>query len=259
MELLEVNSLYNLAYNDAIEEMSKQRKEIEFTNSHKNELSILRIISNAIAYAETSLTAYNYKANPLDGSASYNSHRVKEEIIKYYDNKKEDYKENSCYYFIKEYFSVITSNYSGLISTVQKESEDPFSLTKADIIKLIARKEAYKKLRNEFYEEWKRATTNNESEEILSDEVNVLDQIEWLGTQKELAELFIELKRKGYIKDIKATLVKSFFTNANSIQQILKPATDPKTKADTYSGVYTSNYKSRFDSIKSTTNTPEKK
>lgn len=76
-------------------------------------------------------------------------------------------------------------------------------------------------------------------------------QIEWLGTQKELAELFIELKKKGWISDFIADTIKECFTKSNSIQQVLKPHHDKKskTKEPTYEGVYTPEYEPQFFGI----------
>ncbi len=75
------------------------------------------------------------------------------------------------------------------------------------------------------------------------------DKIEWLGNQKELAELFIELKRKGWIKKIENKKIKNAFTNSHSIQQVLKPAVDKKTLEPMYEQVYTADYTSKFDQI----------
>jgi hypothetical protein len=76
------------------------------------------------------------------------------------------------------------------------------------------------------------------------------EKIEWLGTQKQLAELFVELENKGWIKEKKAELIKYYFTKSDSIQQILKPAQDIKTKKANYDGIYTPNYKASFIDIK---------
>lgn len=75
-------------------------------------------------------------------------------------------------------------------------------------------------------------------------------KIEWQGTQKELAELFIELHRKGWLREIPTDAIKSYFDKSDSIQQLLKPAQDPKTKEPTYESVFTPKYKPKFDSIR---------
>jgi hypothetical protein len=86
--------------------------------------------------------------------------------------------------------------------------------------------------------------------EVISNEDITLPQIEWQGTQKELAELFLELNRKGFINDIPTKLIKQYFTNSNSIEQVLKPTHDARTKVKTYEGIYTPAYRPRFDSIR---------
>lgn len=76
------------------------------------------------------------------------------------------------------------------------------------------------------------------------------EKIEWLGNQKQLAELFIELHQKGWIGEIPTKLIKQYFTKSDSIHQILKPSQDPKTKEKKYEGTYTKSYKPRFDAIR---------
>lgn len=82
---------------------------------------------------------------------------------------------------------------------------------------------------------------------------NSLEKIEWQGTQKELAELFIELKRKKFIKQIPTKLIKAYFTQSNSIEQPLSPCTDKKTKIDMYEKLYSGEYEPHFENIKSNT------
>lgn len=77
-----------------------------------------------------------------------------------------------------------------------------------------------------------------------------LPKIEWQGTQKELAELFVELHKNGWITTIPTKLIKRYFTNSNSIEQVLKPTHDSRTKVKTYEGIYTSKYSPRFDEIR---------
>ncbi len=85
-------------------------------------------------------------------------------------------------------------------------------------------------------------------EERKSEEVNV-NRIQWKGTQKQLAELFIELKNNNWIEGFEYETIKACFTNAKSIQQVLKPSQDPKTFEPTYEGVYTKNYSPKFYGI----------
>jgi hypothetical protein len=65
-----------------------------------------------------------------------------------------------------------------------------------------------------------------------------LNKIQWLGSQKELAELFVELKKKGWIEKFEYDTIQECFTESNSIPQYLKPATDKKTKEDTHEKLY---------------------
>lgn len=77
----------------------------------------------------------------------------------------------------------------------------------------------------------------------------VHEKIEWLGTQKELGELFIELHRKGWIKEIKPNLISGYFDKSETINEILKPAQDRFTKQPTYEKIFTSRYKRMFENI----------
>lgn len=79
--------------------------------------------------------------------------------------------------------------------------------------------------------------------------VNPPERIEWFGTQKNLAELFIELERKGWIKHIRYSAIKAAFTGSNSIEQVLKPDEDRKTHVKSYPQVFTTRYKPAFETI----------
>lgn len=75
-----------------------------------------------------------------------------------------------------------------------------------------------------------------------------LEKHEWLGTQFQLAELFIELERKGWIKEKKHKTIKGCFTNSNTIDQVIKPGYD--LKEPTYPQIYTESYRPVFEGIK---------
>lgn len=77
--------------------------------------------------------------------------------------------------------------------------------------------------------------------------INNNKRIEWLGTQKQLGELFIELKKNGFIADWNYATIKSCFTNSNTIHQILKP--DDKD-FHAYHQIYSAQYEPKFDGIK---------
>ena len=79
-------------------------------------------------------------------------------------------------------------------------------------------------------------------------ELNYIDieRIKWLGTQKELGELFLELKKKGWINSVDCNIIKKCFTKSDTIDQILKPSLSNSN----YEGVYTKKYKPKFDLIR---------
>ena len=74
-------------------------------------------------------------------------------------------------------------------------------------------------------------------------------KIQWLGTQKELAELFIYLKAKGWIADFEPETIKQCFTKANTIQQLFKPGTYTDALGGTFEQVFTLEYESKFHAI----------
>jgi hypothetical protein len=101
------------------------------------------------------------------------------------------------------------------------------------------------------------------AEQIISHVQGLLDEMEepapihkpltpirWKGTQKQLAELFIELKQKGWIEGFEYATIKACFNNANSIDQYLRPDLDKHTNEPQYLKVYTSEYDPKFYGIK---------
>lgn len=77
------------------------------------------------------------------------------------------------------------------------------------------------------------------------------DKIQWLGTQKELAELFIRLRAKGWIADFEPETIKDCFTNANTVQQYLKPGEYTEDLGGTFEQVFTPEYIPKFHGISS--------
>lgn len=75
------------------------------------------------------------------------------------------------------------------------------------------------------------------------------DKIQWLGTQKEMAELFIRLKAKGWIADFEPETIKDCFTNANTIHQYLKPGEYTEDLGGTFEQVFTPEYSPKFHGI----------
>ena len=78
------------------------------------------------------------------------------------------------------------------------------------------------------------------------------NKIQWLGNQKELAELFIMLRAKGWIVDFEIETIKDSFTNSHSIQQYLKAGDTTGTGelGGTFEQVFTSEYVPKFHGIK---------
>lgn len=99
------------------------------------------------------------------------------------------------------------------------------------------------------------STTSNAASElrqlvpVLQRTGLVVEPMEWLGSQKEQAELFIKLQEKGWIRSIKPQTIKSTFTKSASIEQMFKPGTDTKTGENTYEALRSDGYVEVFDSI----------
>ena len=74
--------------------------------------------------------------------------------------------------------------------------------------------------------------------------------MEWLGTQKELAEWIVESQKKGWLGKVNSRQVQQAFTKTATIGQLLKPAVDRKTLESTYDQIYTVQYKPKFDTIR---------
>ncbi|MEZ4951035.1 MAG: hypothetical protein R2879_21095 [Saprospiraceae bacterium] len=98
--------------------------------------------------------------------------------------------------------------------------------------------------------------------ELLSAKIDqesnrVFEKIEWNGSQKELGELFVELKKKGWVNNLPFKTIKAAFTKSNSIDQALLPKYDKKTYQSTYSNIYTEKYRPKFDTIRPNPKTKE--
>ena len=76
------------------------------------------------------------------------------------------------------------------------------------------------------------------------------NKIQWLGSQKELAELFIYLRAKGWIVDFEPETIKECFTSSNTIHQYLKPGEYTEDLRGTFEQVFTSEYSPKFNGIK---------
>ena len=69
--------------------------------------------------------------------------------------------------------------------------------------------------------------------------------MDWNGSQKELGELFLELRKKGWIDEYNFEAIRAAFTKTDGIDQTMRPG--PKKD---FSQIYTITYKSSFDKIK---------
>ena len=104
---------------------------------------------------------------------------------------------------------------------------------------------------NNRWEHWNELLNLVDRKRKAGNKESTLKKIEWLGSQKELGELFIILKKKGWIHNFEYSTIKACFTKSNSIHQILKPDQDKKEPYDlNYPQVYTSNYSPQFFGIK---------
>jgi hypothetical protein len=87
-------------------------------------------------------------------------------------------------------------------------------------------------------------------ENLNKPESKMTKKIQWLGTQRQLAELFSVLKSKGWIEKFEYETIKECFTESNSIQQYLKPGINKENGEATYPEIYKTNYDERFFTIK---------
>ncbi|TVT37854.1 hypothetical protein FNT36_22100 [Hymenobacter setariae] len=71
----------------------------------------------------------------------------------------------------------------------------------------------------------------------------------WLGTQKQLAELFAQLESKGWLRAPVSSAIKRAFTKSDSIQQILKPGVIKGGTNRPYPEIFTTEYTECFDGI----------
>lgn len=99
--------------------------------------------------------------------------------------------------------------------------------------------------------------TSSVAEQNEINEVHSSDKINWLGTQKELGELFVELSKKNWIDEIDVKKIQALFNKSNTIQQVLKPAQQlipddegNKKLENQYEQIYTAKYQPKFDTIR---------
>ena len=83
--------------------------------------------------------------------------------------------------------------------------------------------------------------TINPMEEPLKKHTSYQPMV-WNGTQKTLGELFVELKRKGWIDEFNIAAIQAAFTPSENIGQVLRPGNN-------FKAIYTVRYKPSFDKI----------
>ena len=76
-----------------------------------------------------------------------------------------------------------------------------------------------------------------------------LDRIEWNGTQKQLADLFIALFEKGWIKQNKPKTITAAFTKAETIAQVMKPGRQPGKYEATWEELARDGYERIFSGL----------
>lgn len=88
-------------------------------------------------------------------------------------------------------------------------------------------------------------------------EVDDSNKINWLGTQKELGELFVELSKKGWIDKVDVKKIQNAFNKSNTLYQVVKPSEQlipdddgNKKLENQYEQIYTTKYQPKFDTIR---------
>lgn len=178
-------------------------------------------------------------------------------LFKHYDKYIDDFLNRNIENYLKRYLSYIKLKFENAIHVIPNH----FNYDMLQTIDLIARRNVYAEM-YDFLGSVK-LRSNNDTFDILTkfkefrdnkgskDEVKIVlnEKIKWEGTQKELAELFIELKSKGWIEEVNPTKIMNAFTQSDSIQQVLKPGKNPRTNIDEYDQIYTKRYKPKFKGI----------
>lgn len=157
---------------------------------------------------------------------------------------------SNFYHDVKEYVGLNKGTHLGQVFN------DRFAAIKVanrdETLRLISEREGLSMMYDFWFQEKIKyeERTSYEYEKEDTEFVEQLEKIEWLGTQKELGELFIELKNKGWLAEIQKELIEKYFTKAETIKQVLKPHTDTKQNKNLYSAIYTKAYRPKFDTIK---------
>ena len=101
------------------------------------------------------------------------------------------------------------------------------------------------------FEDWLSENPISEINDLATKRAKKLD---WLGDQKELTDLFVTLKQKGWIREVESKTIKSAFTKTDTIHQVLKPNQSKETKFEpVYPQIYSAKYSSPFSKIQDKT------
>lgn len=76
---------------------------------------------------------------------------------------------------------------------------------------------------------------------------NAYQQMTWNGTQRQLAELFIELQRKGWIEEVERGAIEAAFVSTGELAKLLLPYAEEGIPQ--YKKLFTVRYKRMFDRL----------
>ena len=254
MEKSAAINFFNHVYKSTIEFLDNQKKEI-YKNEALTEETKAYDFGLYLSYYDTLLTGYDIEKNIFENSIACKPHPIKERIISIYKKNKDRYIDTPYFFFIKDiYLPIIREEFSNQLDKIRSESKDDFSIKDEEVLTLLAQSSAYQDYKKEYYKH-KEKEISKYLNHIENNEASAsIERIEWLGDQKQLSELMIELYYKGWIKYIPTVkTMKSCFTKTDSIQAYLLQPLDDKRKVldkqSRYMDVYSKRYKPKFESI----------
>ncbi|MFN0200671.1 MAG: hypothetical protein ACKVTZ_04090 [Bacteroidia bacterium] len=74
-------------------------------------------------------------------------------------------------------------------------------------------------------------------------------KIVWLGTRRNLGDLFVILHTKKWIRVLTPKLVMAYFTNSNALDKLMSKTKEGEDIKTWYANIYNGNYISKFDKI----------
>ena len=239
-----------LFYNTKAYKLSKLQKEYqEFAKENNNlKTSEIELRFESILYDQKS-ALYEDVISKNGNSRSIIENRFKKDIIEKFREISDNnpYKTEMINNFINHDVIQIKSYHLKRIEENIRLEDYRFdyeyirTATNEDFIKLIANWTAYEEFQTEIQAKPKISKSKISTEEII--------QIEWQGDGKKLAELIIELKRKGWIKQWHKKTWKCSFTDTESLDDYLKPGPNKETKSE-YGNVFGPDYEPAFSDIK---------